>query len=324
VKWYNQKNKKEIHQGRRRFLKGVIVSAATAALSGAYVIPKAYGSIDDASPRELFAPKGLKFSDDGFLYVADSGGYRIQVFNRDQKFIKKMGMPGTGSGELNYPCDLDIAEEKIYALDTNNGRVVVFDRNTGNHIKTFGSLGGGSGSLFTPTGLTIDGDNLYIANTRGHCVQVWNRKTGSILKVIGMFGDEKSKPSPGSKNIKLRLPAAVEVDNVAKRLFLADSGHGRVVYTDLNGGYIGEYDGRDTGLKLSRPEDLCIYGRELFIVDRGNKRIVRVDLETGNSRVLTGNWVLPVGIDIFENSLAISDDNQEMNKLNKFTVNLPG
>lgn len=320
----NQNSSDKIHRGRRRFLQGALLTAATVALSSASVITDAHAVTGGSAQRRLFSPKGLAFSDDGNLYIADGGNYCVQVFDSSQKFINKIGSPGTGKGELNFPTDVVVKDNNIFVLDTNNGRVCVFHRKSGEFITDFGSLGGSSGNLFAPTGLTIYENDLYVANTRGHCVQIWNLENRKPFKVIGIFGDEKSLLSKGSRNIKLRLPCAVAVHREGRGIFIADSGHNRIINTTLDGKYLGEYDAGETGVKLSGPEDLCIFNDELFIVDFGNKRIVRIDLESKKTRVLEGNWHMPRGIDIHDKLLAISDGNEQMDKLNKFTVTIPG
>ena len=40
----------------------------------------------------------------GEIVVADTGNYRIQVFDRNGKFLFKFGSHGQGTGQFNRPC----------------------------------------------------------------------------------------------------------------------------------------------------------------------------------------------------------------------------
>lgn len=310
--------------GRRNFLKGMLISGMAAALSGLALPARVLAAPETSRERELYEPRGLAWAEDGALYVADAGNYCVRVFDGNGKLTGTIGAPGAGKGELNYPCDLVLSGDDLFVVDTNNGRLCRFSRKTGRFIQTIGSLGGSSDRLFTPGGMDASREHFFVANTRSHCCQVWDRNTGRATAAIGILGDEPAKLAKGDRDIRLRLPTAVAYDSERRMIFIADSKHGRVVVTDPAGSYITEWNGADTGAKLLRPQDLCLYGGELFVADSGNKRILRIAIDTGKARELTGNWNEPVGIDVMNGRLAVSDWHADPDQRKVMTVQLPG
>ena len=76
-------------------------------------------------------PTGLVFSSNKMLYVADTGNYRVQVFQQDDKFAFTFGSKGSNPGQFQYPVRI--------AIDTDN-RVLVSDL-VANHISLFSHTG---------------------------------------------------------------------------------------------------------------------------------------------------------------------------------------
>ena len=315
---------KRVDRQRRNFLKTALTATSVGVLAGLGLPGRVFATPESAVERDLYAPQGLALSPDNLLYVADAGNYCVRIFDSNGKIRGSIGSPGTGKGELNFPTDVAIWKDELFVVDTNNGRVCLFQRSTGSFLRRFGSLGGTPDRMFTPGGIALTDSIAYVANTRGHCCQFWQRSDDRAIGLIGILGDEPEQPFAGDRDIRLRLPTAVCVDPTRKSIFVADSKHARVVVTDLSGGYQGSIDAAQTGKKLSRPQDMCISNNELFIADTGNRRVVRMDLTTQKIRVLEGNWNEPVGIDVHDNLLALSDWSSDPAKRKVLTVRLPG
>lgn len=124
-------------------------------------------------------PDGVGISDDGAIYVADSGNNRMVLFKNDGDHVADMminpsGIPGAGNDQLRRPLDVDAdSKGNVYVSDTYNHRVQVYDRN-GLFKYTIGETGVSRTDAFhlnTPAGIHIgDDDKIYIADSLNHRV----------------------------------------------------------------------------------------------------------------------------------------------------------
>ncbi|MDA1036487.1 MAG: alkyl hydroperoxide reductase, partial [Chloroflexi bacterium] len=98
-------------------------------------------------------------------------------------------------------------------------------------------------------------------------------------------------------------PGKVLADIENERLFISDSGHHRVLITDLDGaiqtvigsGVQGLADGVLEGAQFNRPQGLALFGETLYIADTDNHAIRYVDLEMGIVETIVGTGNLGVG-----------------------------
>ena len=59
--------------------------------------------------------------------MADSGGYCIQVFTSEGKFLRKFEKKGRGDGELNYPSSVSIdSDDIVYVTEYDSHGVSMF------------------------------------------------------------------------------------------------------------------------------------------------------------------------------------------------------
>ncbi len=95
----------------------------------------------------------------------------------------------------------------------------------------------------------------------------------------------------------LLFPGRVLADAAAKRLFIADSNHNRIVITDLDGvvidvigsGEIGLVDGDYEETLFFRPQGLALAGADtLYVADTENHAIRRVDLDKRKVTTVVG------------------------------------
>ena len=110
------------------------------------------------------------------------------------------------------------------------------------------------------------------------------------------------KPSPAVIDVlqaplgMLSFPGKVLADPDNERLFIADSGHNRVLVTDLGGtiqtvigsGYEGLADGVLEGAQFNRPQGMALSGEALYVADTENHAIRVVDLEMGTVETIAG------------------------------------
>src|SRR5690606_14794918 len=108
--------------------------------------------------------------DDDYIYVADSGNNRVQIFRKsDRSFVTSVGGSGTGDGELQYPTGLTVGSgHQLYVADSNNARVQLFTWNSGTSTWTYHS----KLSILSPRSLHLqeasDGNHtLYVLDLSG-------------------------------------------------------------------------------------------------------------------------------------------------------------
>ena len=73
------------------------------------------------------------------IYILDSKEKTVYLFNEEGIFLKKIGNPGQGPGELNEPRSIYIdSKDIVYIFDRRNSRVEIFDPEA-NYIKSIKS-----------------------------------------------------------------------------------------------------------------------------------------------------------------------------------------
>ncbi|MCK9519831.1 MAG: redoxin domain-containing protein, partial [Dehalococcoidia bacterium] len=101
-----------------------------------------------------------------------------------------------------------------------------------------------------------------------------------------------------SASAVLSYPADIAVDATGGKLYIADSGHNRILVSDLEGrleraigtGAEGFADGTAHEAAFRQPQGVALSpdGRTLFVADTRNHAVRAVDTETGNVRTIAG------------------------------------
>ncbi|MDQ8160803.1 MAG: hypothetical protein P3C10_14825 [Gemmatimonadota bacterium] len=141
----------------------------------------AYGNKpDDARmpPYDPSAPLAQQFrnpvhcaepSVDGLVYVCDRPNDRIQVFQKDGKFVKEVRVaPATrGDGSVwDIAFSKDAAQKYLYLADGKNERVYVMDRQSLEILTSFGDGGRQPGQFFAVHSIATDSKgNIYTTET---------------------------------------------------------------------------------------------------------------------------------------------------------------
>ncbi len=94
----------------------------------------------------------------------------------------------------------------------------------------------------------------------------------------------------------LRFPGKVLVDEATDRLFIADSGHNRIVIARTDGtlldtigsGRIGSDDGDYASARFKDPQGMALAGEILYVADTSNHLIRKIDLKEGRVRTIAG------------------------------------
>jgi sugar lactone lactonase YvrE len=200
----------------------VYVSDRPAATVYVYSADGAYLRAFDPGPGlEGWAPLGLAFDTEGDLFVTSLGApfQAVHEFAPDGTFVRTYGK----ADDFNFPNGVAVdAAGNVYVADSNNGRLVVFNRD-GSQLGVIGP-GSGAGNLGLPRGTAIDDSGrVYVADVSQQGVQVYGvLATGETRpRYIGGFGEE------GSGDGAFRLPNAVAVDG-RSRVYVADWRNNRI------------------------------------------------------------------------------------------------
>ena len=151
------------------------------------------------------------------IYISDTLRHQVWVLDMDGKLVQRIGVPGSGPGQFNYPTELLLDSQSLYVVDAMNFRVQILDR-AGKFQSALGSTGDGVDAMFRPKGIARDSEgHLYVAEGQSGLVQVFDRQ-GQLLYYFGQ---------PGSGFGEFQLPTGLFIDK-DDRVFVVDSFHRRV------------------------------------------------------------------------------------------------
>ncbi len=160
--------------GNRRIL---VVDAATGAYKRHW---GAYGEKPDDAPLPPYDPNGaparqfrgvscVKLSKDGMVYVCDRQNDRIQVFQKDGKFVKEASVSKatTGDGSVwDIAFSRDPREQFMYVADGHDKKVFVLRRDTLDVVSSFGQGGRLPGTFYGVGSIAVDSKgNVYTGET---------------------------------------------------------------------------------------------------------------------------------------------------------------
>ncbi len=167
----------------------------------------------------LLRPTGIAINKkDKLLYVADTQGHRIDVFDLDGKKQFSFGRQGPREGEFNYPTHIAIdSAGDVYVMDSLNFRVQIFDKQ-GRFEKQFGGNGTGIDQFMKPKGIAVDSEgHIWVSDNLRNTIQVFDRE-GRFLLIFGKLGTDAGQ---------FNIPAGLYIDS-KDRLYVADSYNYRV------------------------------------------------------------------------------------------------
>ena len=158
-------------------------------------------------------PGNLAIDSADRLYIVDRANQRILVFDSKMKFERQILVKGhRGLSDVKVGSD-----GRIYALNTINGTVCVFDRQ-GKLVLKFGKKGNAKGQFRFPTSLAIDRKGLiYVVDQHMNKVLVFNKK-GKFLFGFSQLGWREGR---------LHFPSFIYV-NSSGRIFIVDRQNSRV------------------------------------------------------------------------------------------------
>ena len=186
----------------------------------------ARGQLHTIITNGLERPAGLVIADEK-LFVADAGQHQIAVFDLHGQPLARWSHRGSEPGALNYPTHLAAdTNGNLFVTDAMNGRVQVFDRQTGAGRGVIGRLGDGSGQFSKPKGVAVDSaGHVYVADAAFDNIQIFDRPGNFLLH----FGGTGTQPG------EFWLPGGVAIDR-ENHIYVADAYNRRVQIFQYVGG----------------------------------------------------------------------------------------
>jgi len=214
--------------------------------------------------KTLDIPVGLAMDNKrGILFVSDSSRDKVYCLDKNTGRVVMSLMP---TGKFDNPSGLvyDDERERLYASNTRNHIVRVFDRN-GQPLFTIGKKGTDDGEFNAPTYLALDrSGNLYVVDTFNCRVQVF-APDGTFVRKFGRIGD-----TPGS----LARPAGIGVDSDGN-VYVADTAFDNFQIFNDKGRLLLWVGKAGTGAgEFSAPTGMYIDRKDrIYVTDTFNRRV---------------------------------------------------
>jgi len=90
------------------------------------ILDRAGNFVANFGQGEITFPTALATDPDGRIYVSDKADSTIRVYKAG-KLVDKIGINGDGAGEFRYISDMKVLDNRLYVVDSLNGRIQVFD-----------------------------------------------------------------------------------------------------------------------------------------------------------------------------------------------------
>ena len=208
-------------------------------------------------------PQSTECDNAGKMLVVDQM-CRLQMFDKNGKFLKSVGSKGRGQLQFMGPVSMAISQDKqVFICERENHRIQVLDKEL-TFQRFIGECGQNECEFYFPSGIVIsDGGHLFVADSGNHRIQV--------LSLDGTF--VRSFGRKGSAAGELCLPSHICIDSYG--VYVTEEGNHRVSVFTQNGVFIRSIGGKGSCLG----QFLCPLGvaidqnKTLYVCDSKNKRI---------------------------------------------------
>jgi tripartite motif-containing protein 71 len=210
-------------------------------------------------PGQLAYPRGVAVDAQGMVYVADTGNDRIDVYDRGATLLRAFGFSGRATGQFDEPLGVAADGSGVRAVvDSVNGRVQLLGPD-GAVVAQWGSPAPGPTLLPHAVAVAFDAaGNADVLDQRRSRIVVFSRASGGVIRTIG---------APGSGPGQMLSPSDLTIDP-SGRIWVADTGNGRVVRFGTDGTYLGA----TTGIGSPRAIAVTPDASRMYLAD-ANSRI---------------------------------------------------
>jgi DNA-binding beta-propeller fold protein YncE len=154
--------------------------------------------VKEQSEERLYSPTNVALGKNGKVYVSDTGGFSVNVYDSEGKFLKKIGEEGLSPGKFGLPKGIAVDRKGLfYVVDAKTQLVQLFD-DQGRILMYFGNpTSDKGGSTCLPAGIAVDYDNVqqfqrFAAPNFAieYLILLTNQMGGQRVSVFG-FGHKK-------------------------------------------------------------------------------------------------------------------------------------
>ena len=118
---------------------------------------------------------------EGKIYVADSLGPGIAVFDLIAKRFRKIET--SGAGGLQQPINITVDKDGTkYITDTRRNQILAYDR-FDKFVRAYGLT-----DQFRPSDVAIAGERLFVADVKNHQIHVLDKRSGQTIRKLGKRG----------------------------------------------------------------------------------------------------------------------------------------
>lgn len=210
-------------------------------------------------------PQSSACDNGGKMLVVDSIN-RVQMFDKDGKFLRSVGVKGKGRLQFVDPVSVVISperEKRVFICERKNHRIQVLNKELAFH-SFIGKPGKKEGEFCFPGDITIGNDGLvYVADSGNNRIQVLTQNGGFVCS----FGRSGSEPG------ELSHPSHVCVNS--EGVFVSEEGNHRVSIFTHGGIFVGTIGKKGAGQgEFLQPLGVAIdKNRCLYVCDSKNNRI---------------------------------------------------
>jgi DNA-binding beta-propeller fold protein YncE len=279
------------------------VLAVPATCCAAGYLPVAAWGDQGTTPGHFLGPKGIAVDGDGFVYVADFGGDRIDKFTADGQLVLSWGVKGVEPGQLRAPSRLATGPDgSLYVTDAENDRIQRFSAN-GELLDLWGGPGDGPGQFKHPRGVGVAADgSVYVTDAGNARIQVFTAN-GEWLRTWGRRGI-----APG----RFLCPKDVAV-GADGRVYTVDAKTNRLQVFTTSGRLLAWWGGLGSAPgRLNGPRGLAIdTDGDILVADAFNQRLQEFSPDGVLLRLWSCRGVLP-GLTHAPRDIAVAPDGSLM------------
>lgn len=244
----------------------------------------------------LREPGDVAVAGDGEVFVADSLGGRIVVFDSNGEFLREFNGADVPGESLSWPVGISIGPDaRLYVADRGSHRVSVFER-SGVFVKSWGGSGSGPTQLLGPFDVSHTATGLVVVSDRfNYRVQIFTAD-GVFVRTL--------------TSVSLESPYAVAVSG--NEVFVAETGASqrvRVFRLDT-GAFIREWglfeSGGQTSSRYAQLSGLQIDGTKIYVSDGGRNLIERCTF-AGSIEATQAGFSQPAGAVFSAGRLYVAD-----------------
>ena len=248
--------------------------------------------------EEVVDPWGIALNSKQQLVVAEWGGKKVTVFDKDGKKVQTITHKKF-SGPTGVAVDKD---DNIYASDVGNSSLLKFSKE-GKLMKIVGHKGTQSREFDDVSLMTVINDKLYVCDRGNYRVQILNTE----LECVNSFGCH------GDGDGQFNRPNGIAQDR-AGNLYVADSCNKRVQVFNCKGQFLSTFSKKGAASKyLYLPCGICVGADQLVYVCDNKNNCVSVFKTSGEFVTSFGQFSWPVGIVIDDNGFVYVSNHEPGN-----------